>query len=167
MTFPLPILILAGAVVFALGILIGRLTGNNRQEVRDLKSKLESESKQRELAQASVDAAKDEIKRTREQLDGYRGEVTEHFTGTSRLLRDLTHQYREVYDHLATGASSLCPEGSVDFLEGLAPERLSAGEGDESIGEPLASEAIAASDDEASSQPASEIEAEKVVASDG
>jgi uncharacterized membrane-anchored protein YhcB (DUF1043 family) len=159
--------ILTGAVSLAVGVLIGRLTGNNRQEVLELKSQLESANKQRELAQASVDAAKDEIKRTREQFDGYRGEVAEHFTGTSQLLRDLTHQYREVYDHLATGAISLFPEGSVDFLEGLAPERLSAGEGDAPIGEALASEAIASTDDEAPSQPASEIEAEKVVDSDG
>jgi uncharacterized membrane-anchored protein YhcB (DUF1043 family) len=164
---PLAILILTGAVALAVGILIGRLTGNDRQAIRELKSKLESASKERELAQASVDAAKDEIKRTREQLDGYRGEVVEHFTGTSQLLRDLTHQYREVYDHLATGASSLCPEGSVDFLEGLQPERLSAGEGDAAVEEALASESIAASDEAASNESVSENEPEKVVSSDG
>ena len=109
MTFTLPILVLTGAVALAVGILLGRLTGSNRQEVRELEAKLESLGKERELAQASVEAAKDEIKRTREQVDRYRGEVVEHFTGTSQLLRDLTHQYRAVYDHLATGASSLCP----------------------------------------------------------
>jgi uncharacterized membrane-anchored protein YhcB (DUF1043 family) len=162
MMFPLVVLILTGIVALAAGILVGRLTGNHRQEVLELKSELELANKERELAQASVDAAKGEIKRTREQLDGYRGEVVEHFTGTSQLLRDLTHQYREVYDHLATGASRLCPEGSVDFLEGLAPEQLSAGEGDAPVGETLAS-----SDDAASNEPVSENEPEKLVASDG
>jgi len=164
---PLAILILTGAVALAVGILIGRLTGNDRQEVRVLESKLETANKERELAQASLDAAKDEIKRTREQLDGYRGEVVEHFTGTSQLLRDLTHQYREVYDHLATGASSLCPEGSVDFLEGLQPERLSAGEGDAPAGEALASEPIDSGDEEASNESVPENESEKVGASAG
>jgi uncharacterized membrane-anchored protein YhcB (DUF1043 family) len=162
MMSPLVILILTGVVALAVGILIGRLTGSGRQAVLELKSKLESANKERELAQASVDAAKDEIKRTREQLDGYRGEVVEHFTGTSQLLRDLTHQYREVYDHLATGASSLCPEGSVDFLEGLQPERLSVGEGDAPVGEDLAS-----SNESVSSESVPESEAAKAVASDG
>ena len=162
MMSPLAISILTGVVALAVGILIGRFTGNGRQAVLELKSKLESANKERELAQASVDAAKDEINRTREQLDGYRGEVVEHFTGTSQLLRDLTHQYREVYDHLAKGASSLCPEGSVDFLEGLQPERLSAGEGDAPVGEALAS-----SDESVSSESVSESDPEKVVASDG
>jgi len=166
MVSSLPILILTGTVAFAVGILIGRLTGNNRQEVRELKSKLESTSKERELAQAAVEAAKDEIKRTREQLDGYRGEVVEHFTGTSRLLRDLTHQYREVYDHLATGASHLCPEGSVDFLEGLQPERLSAGAGDAPVGEPEAAGATDSGDEAAASESGSERESGKA-ASDG
>lgn len=152
MMFPLPILILSGAAALAVGVLIGRLTGSNRREVLDLKSKLESANKQRELAQASVDAAKDEIKRTREQLEGYRGEVVEHFTGTSQLLRDLTHQYRAVYGHLATGASRLCPEGSVDFLEGLQPERLSAGEGEESLADAPGTEAAASSDAEATGE---------------
>ena len=50
--------------------------------------------------------------------------MVEHFTGTSGLLRDLTVQYRSVYDHLTKGATSLCPEGSVDLLEGLQSERL-------------------------------------------
>jgi uncharacterized membrane-anchored protein YhcB (DUF1043 family) len=167
MTFPLAVLILTGAVALAVGVLIGRLTGNNRQEVRELKSTLESASKERELAQASVEAAKDEIKRTREQLDGYRGEVVEHFTGTSQLLRDLTHQYREVYDHLATGASSLCPAGSVDFLEGLQPEQLAAGEGGAPIAEAPASESDAPGDGEAANEPDSENQPEKIAASDG
>ena len=167
MMFPLAILILTGSVALAVGVLIGRLTGNNRQEVSELKSQLESACKERELAQASVAAAKDEITRTREQLDGYRGEVVEHFTGTSQLLRDLTHQYREVYDHLATGASSLCPVGSVDFLEGLQPERLSAGEGDSASLDTLESESPASNEDEASNAPDSESEAGKTAASDG
>jgi uncharacterized membrane-anchored protein YhcB (DUF1043 family) len=112
---------------FIIGVVVGRQTAANRQQVKELAAKLESANKERELAQASVEAAKAEITRKREQMDAYRGEVVEHFTGTSGLLRELTHQYRAVYDHLAQGASSLCPEGAVDFLEGVQPDELAAG----------------------------------------
>jgi hypothetical protein len=157
MSLPFPpyvLTIIIGVVALAAGILIGRLTGSNRQEVLELAAKLESAGKERELAQASVAAAKDEVARTREQLDQYRGEVVEHFTGTSRLLRDLTHQYREVYDHLATSAGNLCPEGSVDFLEGLQPDQIPAGEGD-----PQTADTSAASDDESAPEKVAEAEA--------
>jgi hypothetical protein len=163
MTIELPILILTGTVTFAIGILIGRLTGNNRREVNELKATLEATGKERELAQASVDAAKDEIKRTRDELDRYRGDVVEHFTGTSQLLRDLTHQYRAVYDHLATSASNLCPEGSVSFLESLQTEKLDAGEdaaaSDDSTGE--LSEAGAEPETDAATDPEAATEDEK------
>jgi uncharacterized membrane-anchored protein YhcB (DUF1043 family) len=61
------------------------------------------------------------------------------------MLRDLTHQYRAVYDHLTKGATSLCPEGSIDLLEGLRSEKLPEGKdsasGEEGPqGEPPASE---------------------------
>jgi hypothetical protein len=112
---------------FIIGVVVGRQTAANRQQVKELAAKLESANKERELAQASVEAAKAEITRKREQMDAYRGEVVEHFTGTSGLLRELTHQYRAVYDHLAQGASSLCPEGAVDFLESAGPDELAAG----------------------------------------
>jgi len=161
MTIELPILILTGTVTFAIGILIGRYTGNNRREVNELKATLEAAGKERELAQASVDAAKDEIKRTRDELDRYRGDVVEHFTGTSQLLRDLTHQYRAVYDHLATSASNLCPDGSVSFLESLQSEQLGAGPAatptDDVASEPAEPEAnadAATGDEKAAAAPA-------------
>jgi uncharacterized membrane-anchored protein YhcB (DUF1043 family) len=160
MTIELPILILTGTVTFAIGILIGRYTGNNRREVNELKATLEAAGKERELAQASVDAAKDEIKRTRDELDRYRGDVVEHFSGTSQLLRDLTHQYRAVYDHLATSASNLCPDGSVSFLESLQSEQLGAGPvetpSDDAASEPAEPEAkadAAAEDEKAATAP--------------
>jgi uncharacterized membrane-anchored protein YhcB (DUF1043 family) len=48
----------------------------------------------------------------------------DHFSGTSDLLRDLTVQYRSVYEHLTKGASTLCPEGFVGLTEGLPVPQL-------------------------------------------
>jgi uncharacterized membrane-anchored protein YhcB (DUF1043 family) len=49
----------------------------------------------------------------------YRSEVAEHFTQTSELLRAMTHQYRAVYEHLAEGARTLCPENATTLGAGL------------------------------------------------
>ena len=141
-----PGFVLATAVAAVIvGILLGRRTGRPRERIRELEAQLEAVGKERELAHAAVEAAKAEIRRVTTELDEYRRDVVEHFTGTSGVLRDLTHQYRAVYDHLTTGATSLCPEGSIDLLEGLRSEKLPDGKdfasGDEgSEGEPPASE---------------------------
>jgi uncharacterized membrane-anchored protein YhcB (DUF1043 family) len=119
--------IAAAFAALAVGFLLGRRTGNALARVRELEEQLETAGKERELARASVEAAKAEIKRVKGELEGYRGDVVEHFTGTSGLLRDLTVQYRAVYDHLTKGATSLCPEGSVGLPEGLQPEKLPEG----------------------------------------
>lgn len=47
---------------------------------------------------------------TRTELADYRGEVNQHFLKTSLLVSKLTNDYREVYEHLATGAQKLCNE---------------------------------------------------------
>src|SRR5690606_28886567 len=46
----------------------------------------------------------------------------------SRLLRDLTLQYRNVYEHLAEGARTLCPEGAQLLAPSLAEEASLAAE---------------------------------------
>jgi uncharacterized membrane-anchored protein YhcB (DUF1043 family) len=131
-----PVLIIGAAaavlVVGSLGgFLIGRRSGSPRERIRELEGQLESANKERELAQASVEAAKAEIAGLETRLEDYRGEVVDHFTGTSGLLRDLTLQYRAVYDHLTHGATTLCPEGSVGLPEGPLPEKLPEGTPDE------------------------------------
>jgi uncharacterized membrane-anchored protein YhcB (DUF1043 family) len=118
------LVIFAAFVALVVGFLVGRRSGNPREQIRELESRLEVAEKERELARASVKAAKEEITRVETELREYRAEVVEHFTGTSGLLRDLTVQYRSVYDHLTKGATSLCPEGSVSLLEGLRSELL-------------------------------------------
>jgi uncharacterized protein len=40
-------------------------------------------------------------------LQGYQRDVAEHFSQTSQLVNNLTHAYREVHEHLASGALKL------------------------------------------------------------
>jgi len=116
----------AAALVLLVGFVVGRRTGDAHARIQDLEARLEGAVKEREFAEASVAAARQEIQRMRGEFDAYRGRVVSHFSGTSGLLRDLTVQYRAVYDHLTAGATTLCPEGSVDLLEGAPPGALPA-----------------------------------------
>ncbi len=49
-----------------------------------------------------------QLETTQNQLGEYQGEVNRHFLKTSLLFNKLTDDYREVYEHLATGAQKLC-----------------------------------------------------------
>ncbi len=49
-----------------------------------------------------------QLETTQNQLNEYQGEVNRHFLKTSLLFNKLTDDYREVYEHLATGAQKLC-----------------------------------------------------------
>ncbi len=61
------------------------------------------------------------------ELDEYRGEVGEHFDRTSEIFRDLTVRYRDLYEHLATGANSLCTDNEPGHrLETSVRELLTA-----------------------------------------
>ena len=91
--------------VFWIGLAIGRGRARDAVErARELEDRLQ--------------LAEDEMQR-------YRAEVSEHFGHTSLLLRDLTLQYRNVYEHLAEGARTLCPEAGT-LLPGSLAEALPA-----------------------------------------
>lgn len=133
MSFDPTFIALAAAIAclaLGTGIWVGRRSGKVGEQIRDLTSRLETAAKDRELAQASLEAARAEISRLESETEQYRGEVVEHFNGASDLMRDLTLQYRAVYDHLTRGATSLCPPGSVGLQEGLSVEQLGAGPAD-------------------------------------
>lgn len=120
--------LLAAGGGLLVGFATGRYTSGGAKRVREVEARLESTAKDRERAVAETAAAREATARVQTELDGYRGRVTEHFTGTSELLRDLTEQYRTVYDHLAGGANELCPQGFVGLEEALRHETLSAGD---------------------------------------
>src|SRR6516225_8795243 len=60
-----------------------------------------------------------ELAASQAALGQYRSEVAAHFSQTSELLRTMTHQYRTVYEHLAEGARTLCPEQATGLGAGL------------------------------------------------
>lgn len=105
---------LLGLVV---GFLLGRQGSAARARARRLEGQLEDLRGEYERTDAELRESREEIRRTQEELDGYRRKVADHFAGTSERLRELTLQYRAVYNHLAEGAGELCPE-SFEKLEG-------------------------------------------------
>jgi uncharacterized membrane-anchored protein YhcB (DUF1043 family) len=109
----------AGFAVAIAAFFVGRLTGAGAKRRRELEEQLANAH--REVAQlaAEVQDRLEQLRVAREEHEAYRLSVVDHFSGTSDLLRDLTVQYRSVYEHLTKGASTLCPEGFVGLTEGL------------------------------------------------
>jgi uncharacterized membrane-anchored protein YhcB (DUF1043 family) len=93
----------AGALVIGLlaGLLLGRLTSPGNQKYREVERKLDQVLQDKKV---------------------YEDEVVEHFSDTAKLLNNLTESYREVHNHLAKGAATLC-QGEGPF----ALERLQGG----------------------------------------
>lgn len=124
-----PIVWLFAAGGLVLGLLLGRaLAGRGAR--RDAERARELEDK---LARIEEDHAR------------YRAQVSGHFTETSRRLRDLTLQYKSVYEHLADGARTLCPEGAVAIAPSLAEAALPANAS--GAGEAAATQDTSADDD--------------------
>lgn len=61
----------------------------------------------------------EELRQLRESHQHYRYEVTEHFSKTAEMLGQLANSYREVHNHLAQGAQSLCEPGAARTLRAL------------------------------------------------
>jgi uncharacterized membrane-anchored protein YhcB (DUF1043 family) len=51
-----------------------------------------------------------------QQQKDYQHEVVEHFTDTAKLLSKLAESYRDVHNHLATGAGKLCDDDAGVIL---------------------------------------------------
>jgi uncharacterized membrane-anchored protein YhcB (DUF1043 family) len=51
-----------------------------------------------------------ELREAREAERRYRSSVGDHFSMTADLVHHMTQSYREVYDHLASGAQDLCSD---------------------------------------------------------
>ena len=95
---PLPIILVSAGAAIA-GLLVGRVSARAAaQRCRELQAEL-----------AASQAA----------LGQYRSEVAAHFSQTSELLRAMTHHYRTVYEHLAEGARTLCPDHVTSLGAGL------------------------------------------------
>lgn len=76
---------------FALGTIIGLLIAG-RLDV--------SPSKVKDL--------EEQVRKLKESNSEYRDSVSDHFSMTAELVQHLTESYRDVYQHLASGAQDLC-----------------------------------------------------------
>ena len=109
----------AGFALAMAAFFVGRVTGGSAIRRRELEEQLVNAHEEISHLAAEVESLLEQLRAAREQHEAYRMSVVDHFSGTSDLLRDLTVQYRSVYEHLTKGASTLCPEGFVGLTEGL------------------------------------------------
>ena len=72
---------------------------------------------------ARVRELEDQLRRLRESDQEYRENVSEHFSMTAELVKQMTESYKDVYQHLATGAQSLC---SAEVASRLLPANTDA-----------------------------------------
>lgn len=106
--YSLTIVIAAGAALLilglGLGLLFGRRTSTAGNKLRETERKLDQ---------------------VLQDKKAYEDEVVEHFTDTAKLLNNLTERYRDVHNHLAQGAGSLCQGRGPVALERLEEARNS------------------------------------------
>ena len=57
-----------------------------------------------------IERLTEELTALRSEHESYKGHVSKHFLKTSELVANMTASYKAVYDHLATGAQSLCSD---------------------------------------------------------
>lgn len=68
--------------------------------------------------------AEAELNALRERHEAYRQDVAAHFNKTAELLDQLIGNYRDVHNHLAHGAETLCENEAVKLLKRLPDDRL-------------------------------------------
>jgi len=82
---------LAGLSGLALGIIIGVICATRLN-----------------LSSSRVQELENQVKELKESHEQYRDSVGDHFGMTAELVQHMTESYRDVYQHLATGAQDLC-----------------------------------------------------------
>ncbi len=58
----------------------------------------------------------EELESSKNELEKYKADVSEHFEKTAELVGNLTQSYKDVHQHLAGGAQNLCNLDSVDLM---------------------------------------------------
>jgi len=95
------------ASMFGVGILFGLFFGRGK-EVHPT---------------AQIKELEESLGQAKQEMEDYRGEVTEHFGKTAELFNQLTNDYREVYEHLATSSEKLCGD-QVEKLKALSSDSV-------------------------------------------
>ncbi|MFK7885430.1 MAG: YhcB family protein [Gammaproteobacteria bacterium] len=105
-----------------------------------------------------------EVEEARAELKQYREEVSEHFGKTATHFQALGQNYRELYDHMASGADALFEQGDGDKAVAFVPmEQLLAADKPPTDVTPAAAEP-AAEPDTSSAQADTEPAVEEPVA---
>lgn len=73
---------------------------------------------------ARIKEMETQIENLHQQHGDYRSEVSEHFNTTAELVQQMTQSYRDVYQHLATGAQDLCSEDVADKMLPAGESRM-------------------------------------------
>ncbi|MDJ0786231.1 MAG: DUF1043 family protein [Myxococcota bacterium] len=121
---PLEIVIPLGVLGALLFFVFGRVTATSSRRVQELQSTLDDALAEREQTRKDAESARTALEESQKEASDYRDRVADHFTETSHRLHELTLQYRAVYDHLADGASELCPDGFQKLEGGLGLDAL-------------------------------------------
>ncbi|WP_239923555.1 YhcB family protein [Agaribacterium haliotis] len=87
--FSLEVLIMISAIVFCIGGLLGAFISRSMFPPEQQKALEES------------------LSNSRKELDQYQKDVAQHFAETAQLVNNLTQSYKNVHDHLASGALQL------------------------------------------------------------
>ena len=72
------------------------------------------------------------------QFDDYRKSVTEHFGRTAEHFQTIGQQYRELYEHMASGADSLLDQETIDEKLSFMPTAMIEQPGEDEDAEPSA-----------------------------
>ncbi|NQV68574.1 MAG: DUF1043 family protein [Pseudohongiella sp.] len=63
-----------------------------------------------------VQELENQIRNLKESHGSYRDNVSDHFSMTADLFQHMTESYKEVYQHLASGAQDLCSDDVANKL---------------------------------------------------
>lgn len=77
-----------------------------------------------------VQQLESQLQQLSDEYENYKKEVHGHFSDSAILVGKLTESYREVYQHLAQGARSLCPDYIATQMTQLgSPDSVTTDEG--------------------------------------
>jgi len=89
----------------------------------------------------------------RQEFEEYQRKVTQHFGQTAEHFRAIGREYRDLYEHMASGADSLCDRDAAEVKLSFAPKAILESIAEEQP-EPAAPRDFAAGEDAAADTPA-------------
>ena len=74
-----------------------------------------------QLRTRSETARADEV---RQEFEAYKLKVTQHFGQTAEHFRAIGREYRDLYQHMASGADALCDRDAAEVKLSFAPQAI-------------------------------------------